>query len=176
MKKKGPAKAALFLFALCAASAGGCAPGRSNQTWADRFSVVAGRVTSDSFVRHSTVVRNGRQKDAMRLVAPITVRAGLAGLSGRLTLRLVATPVFNIGDGLQMDILAGSGEDRRRVYGRYFDAGREAADRNWIPLEIPLDLDGKRDVYLEIQISGGPQGDLVADWLAVAEVRLGSTP
>jgi hypothetical protein len=176
MKNKRPGKAALFLFALCVVFASGCAPARMTQTWADQFSVVAGGGTRDSFERHSIVVRNGKQKDAMRLVAPITVRVGLAGLSGRFTLRLVATPVFNIGDGLQMDILVGSGGDRRRVYGRYFDAGRKAGDRDWIPLEVPLDLSGKSDAYLEIQISGGPQGDLVADWLAVAEMRMGNMP
>lgn len=108
----------------------------------------------------------------MTLVAPLEIRASLAGLSGTHTLKLLATPVFNIGDGLQMDVLVGGAGALKQVYGRYFDAGRKAEDRDWIPLEIALDLSGAGDAYLEIRISGGPQGDLVADWLALAEVRL----
>ena len=119
--------------------------------------------------RHVSVTRKGRRVDATVLIAPVTIRASLAGLAGRFMLNLTATPAFNIGDGMQMDLTLVEGEERRPVYSRYFDAGRMAEDREWIPIEVPLALSGSRDVYLEIKVSGGPQGDMVADWLAFAE-------
>lgn len=108
----------------------------------------------------------------MRLIAPVAIQAGLPGLSGKFTLKLLAAPVFNLGDGFQMEVLVGGAGDRKQIYTRYLDAGRKAADREWIPLEIPFELRGLADAYLEIRVSGGPQGDLVADWLALAEVHL----
>jgi hypothetical protein len=152
----------------------GCGSARSSQTFADRFAVVAGGGTHDSFQQHTVVVRNGRQEDATILVAPITVRANLAGYHGALRLRLLATPVFNIGDGIQMDVFLVNGSDRTRICSRYFDAGRNAADRQWIAMEVPLDFWNRQDSQVEVQVSGGPQGDLVADWLAIAEVRIES--
>ena len=150
----------------------GCGPDRSSSTFADRFTVVAGGGAHDSLQQHTAVVRNGRQEDATILVAPITVRAGLAGYYGKLWLRLLAAPVFNIGDGIQMDVFFLNGSDRTRIFSRYFDAGRNAADRQWIALEIPLELRNGQNSQVEVQVSGGPQGDLVADWLALAEVRI----
>jgi hypothetical protein len=150
----------------------GCGPARSSHTFADRFTVVAGGGAHDSFQQHAAVVRNGRQEDATILVAPITVRAELAGYSGELWLRLLATPVFNIGDGIQMDVFFVNGSNRTRICSRYFDAGRNAADRQWIALEIPLDLRNGQGSQVEVQVSGGPQGDLVADWLALAGVQI----
>jgi hypothetical protein len=149
-----------------------CGSVRSSQTFADRFAVVAGGGAHDSFQQHTSIVRSGRQEDATILVAPITVRANLAGYHGALRLRLLATPVFNIGDGIQMDIFLVNGSDRNRICSRYFDAGRNAADRQWIAMEVPLDLRNRQDSQVEVQVSGGPQGDLVADWLALAEVRI----
>ena len=60
----------------------------------------------------------------------------------------------------------------RMVYTRYFDAGRRAEDREWIPLSIPLDVRDGSGTELIIRLSAGPQGDLVADWLALTSVRL----
>jgi hypothetical protein len=150
----------------------GCSPARSSPSFADRFAVVAGGGAPGSFQQHTAVVRNGKQEDATILVAPITVRAELAGYYGKLWLRLLATPVFNIGDGIQMDVFFLDGSDRTRICSRYFDAGRNPADRQWIALEIPLDLRNGQGSQVEIRVSGGPQGDLVADWLALAEVRI----
>ena len=127
---------------------------------------------SDLLRQHVSVTRKSRRADAMVLIAPVTVRASLAGLSSRFILRLSAAPAFNIGDGMQMDLTLSEAGERRPVYSRYFDAGRKAGDREWIPIEVPLALAGSGDVYLEIKISGGPQGDMVADWLAFAEVVL----
>jgi hypothetical protein len=125
---------------------------------------------SDLLRQHVSVTRKGRRVDATVLIAPVTVRASLAGLSGRFILRLSAAPAFNIGDGMQMDLTLSDAGESRPVYSRYFDAGRKAGDREWIPIEVPLALAGSGDVYLEIKVSGGPQGDMVADWLAFAEV------
>jgi len=125
------------------------------------------------FVRHEQVVRNGLAKDAMVLVAPVIIRASLAGFSGRALLEGLSTPVYNVGDGMQMEILL-LGRGRERVlYSRYYDAGRRIEDRAWIPIRVPLDLEAwPPDSQLEIRVSGGPQGDLVADWLAVGALHI----
>lgn len=150
----------------------GCAPGETAQTLADRFYRVSGDEAGGSFERHASVRRDGTSADAMTLVAPVAIRAGLAGISGRFTLRLLAAPVFNVGDGMQLNVILGEAGVRQPVSSRYFDAGRREADRHWATLEVPLELRGSADTYLEIRLSGGPQGDLVADWLALADARL----
>ena len=127
---------------------------------------------SHSVRRREWVVRRGRGLVTTTLLAPVVVRAGLAGLSGRFTLKLLASPTFNVGDGVQLEVLAGGAGGLRPVCSRYFDAGRLAGDRDWIPLEGPLSLSGAADAYLEIRVSAGPEGDLDADWLALAEARI----
>jgi hypothetical protein len=142
----------------------------------DRFRIVReGGVAagnSQSLRRHEWVTRRGRRMDTTTLLAPVAIRASLAGLSGRFTLKLLASPLFNVGDGVQMEVLAGSADACRQVCSRYFDPGRLAGDRDWIPLEIPVDLSGAEDSYLEIRVLAGPQGNFDADWLALAEVRI----
>jgi hypothetical protein len=81
-----------------------------------------------------------------------------------------ATPVFNVGDGLQMDLFLRQAGARHFIAGRYFDAGRKFEDRDWIPIAFPLDLG--QDDQLEIEVSAGPQGNLVADWLALSSFHL----
>jgi len=130
----------------------------------------AAQGTSGSFERHRQVTRGDVQMDAVTLIAPVMVRAGLDGFSGRFTLIFAAAPVFNLGDGMQLDVLLEGQGRREPVYSRYFDAGRNAADRKWTEVRILLDLAGAE--VLEIRVSGGPQGDLVADWLALAGLRL----
>jgi hypothetical protein len=106
----------------------------------------------------------------MILIAPVSVGASLQGISGNATLEGLATPVFNVGDGMQMDLLVKHAGTTRSIGSRYFDSGRNAEDRNWIPIALPLNLG--EDDQLEIRISAGPQGDLVADWLALSSLRL----
>jgi hypothetical protein len=126
-----------------------------------------------SFVAHFRVVRNGFARDAMVLEAPVSIRAPLAGAAPGAILECQSTPVFNVGDGMQMDMHLIDGVKRRVIYSRYYDAGRHLEDRAWIPLSIPLDLEGSSvAAQLEIRVSGGPQGDLVADWLALSDVRI----
>lgn len=126
-------------------------------------------MTRKHFTPHLGVVRQGRRRDAMVLVAPVVIRAPLAGISGRVCLTGFAAPVFNVGDGIQMDVwLVGDGADRR-VFSRYFDPAHLAQDRAWIPFEIPIRLDGAvEDCQIEIRASGGPHGDHTADWLGVS--------
>jgi hypothetical protein len=81
-----------------------------------------------------------------------------------------ATPVFNVGDGLQMDLFLRRAGARHLMGSRYFDAGRKIEDRDWIPIAFPLDLG--QDDQLEINVSAGPQGNLVADWLALSSLHL----
>ena len=108
----------------------------------------------------------------MLLIAPVTIRASLQNLSGGATVEGLAAPVFNVGDGMQLDLYLIRGAARQTVGSRYFDPGRTADDRNWIPLAFPLALSGAGDDQLEIQLSAGPQGDLVGDWLALGSLRL----
>jgi len=171
--------AAILLIILCT----GCAPSAgisrsaSGLDLTDRFFPVA---ASDrrpegerAFARHERVVRNGVARDAMVLVAPVSIRASLDGFSGRAFLEGHSAPVYNVGDGMEMDILLLGHGRESVIYSRYYDAGRRLEDRAWIPIDIPLDLEEwSRDAQLEIRVSGGPQGDLVADWLALSAIRI----
>jgi len=170
------------ILAACAMGSGCAHRGRESRVGdppadlADRFQAVpvkgSSAPESEYLMRHFPVTRRGRRLDTLTLKAPAAVQAPLAGYPDRCALNLMAAQPFNIGDGLQLDVtLRGSGSDRV-VYRRYFDAARRAADRDWIPLEIPLDLGGLAEPQLEIRISAGPQGDLDADWLALAEIRI----
>jgi hypothetical protein len=128
--------------------------------------------SAESVKKNVSITRQGRKADATILIAPVTVRASLAGIQGPCRLRMLVAPAFNIGDGMQMNLaLIRSGEGRK-IFSRYFDAGRKAEDRAWVRIEVPLDLPAASEVYLEIQVTGGPQGDLMADWLAFAEIEL----
>ena len=105
------------------------------------------------------------------MIAPIRLRAPLDGAMEYIRMEGLATPVFNLGDGFQLDFLLVTDEKSRVIESRYFDPGRRAKDREWIPFSIPL-IPRDREEWLEVRVSGGPQGDLVADWLAIAEPRL----
>lgn len=139
----------------------------------ERFELASGEraksATRKAFTPHVAVVRRGQRRDVMVLVAPVVIRASLAGISGRVCLTGFAAPVFNIGDGIQMDVwLVGAGPEQR-VYSRYFDPARLEQDRAWIPFEIPMELDGTAErPHIEIRVAGGPQGDHTADWLGVS--------
>ncbi len=127
---------------------------------------------SGTFDRHYDVVRKGRKKDSMLLIAPVKAVVDLKNLAGSYLLEGWFTQVFNTGDGIQMDVYQVSEGRRRNIYSRYVDAGRCCQDRAWIPLQVPLSLGPGQSTRIEITASGGPQGDLVADWLAVSSLRL----
>lgn len=136
----------------------------------DRFLPVNPAAQDLHLNRGFSVTRKGVRKDALVLTAPVSVCASLKGVSGRFTLEGLATPVFNIGDGIQLELYLSRAGKRQFIGKRYFDAGRKAEDRDWISIAFPLDL-GEDDL-LEIEISAGPQGDLVADWLALSSLSL----
>jgi hypothetical protein len=121
---------------------------------------------------HFPVVRKGRRRDAMLLIAPVTAKAQVVGIGGNCLLEAWCTQVFNTGDGIEMDIYLTVRGERRKIYSRYFDAGRRTEDRDWIPISVPLNLGKERDSQIEIEASAGPQGDLTGDWLALSCVRL----
>ena len=160
----------------CSPATPGLPPRDAGVDLLDRLAVVRQGTDAardgQSVRRHEWVVRRGRGLVTTTLLAPVVVRAGLTGLSGRFTLKLLASPTFNVGDGVQLEVLLGSAGGFRPVCSRYFDAGRLAGDRDWIPMEVPLSLSGAANAYLEIRVSAGPQGDLDADWLALAEARI----
>jgi hypothetical protein len=122
--------------------------------------------------RSLPVTRRGKRRDAIMLIAPSTVKLTLAGISGPIRLKGWAAPVFNIGDGIQMEMKLTDSQQQRTVYSRRFDAARNAADRDWIPLDIGFNLDESSKWDLEMTVSAGPQGDLVGDWVALAELHL----
>lgn len=108
----------------------------------------------------------------MLLIAPVTAWADVGGIAGSYFLEALCTQVFNTGDGIQMDIYLTERGARRKICSRYFDAGRRAEDRDWIPVSIPLVLGQTQNSRIEIEASAGAQGDLVGDWLALSSVRL----
>jgi len=118
--------------------------------------------------RFLKIIRKGVRKDSLVLIAPSAITAPLFGLSGRRTLRFWAAPVFNIGDGVQMNVFLRRSGIRILVGSRYFDPGRNAEDRSWIPVSIALEVN--EGDLIEIEASAGPQGDLTADWLALNSV------
>jgi len=133
--------------------------------------VEARNSTAGSFQRDATVTRKGKSLEALVMIAPIRLRAPLDGTMENICLEGLATPVFNIGDGFQLDFLLATDEKSRVIESRFFDPGRRREDREWIPFSVPLNRRGGEE-WLEVRVSSGPQGDLVADWLAIAELRL----
>jgi hypothetical protein len=122
--------------------------------------------------RSLPVTRRGKRRDAIVLIAPSTVKVTLAGIFGPVSLKGWIAPVFNIGDGIQMEMKLTDSQQQRTIYGRRFDPARSAADRDWIPLDIGFNLDESNKWDLEMSVSAGPQGDLVGDWVALAELHL----
>jgi hypothetical protein len=135
----------------------------------ERFSLSEAGVPK-TLDRHVEVIREGREREAFILVAPSVVRASLQGAAKEMTLKCLVAPVYDVGDGIQMNVFLERGGTRIPVGSRYFDPGRKAQDRNWISIAMPLSI--RPGDQLEIEVSGGPQGDLVADWLAFSSVRL----
>jgi hypothetical protein len=136
----------------------------------DRFSSADSALQDSHLRQNQYVTRKGLRKKSLVMIAPVCIHASLRGVSGKATLRGWAAPVFNIGDGLQMNLFLRSSGIRHQIGSRYFDAGRKAEDRDWIFLKVPLEMG--EDNWLEIEISAGPQGNLVADWLALSELSL----
>jgi hypothetical protein len=114
------------------------------------------------------VIRKGRRRKALILVAPAKVRALLPGKPGKTNLICIAAPVFDVGDGIQMELSIVRAGGRFPVGNRFFDAGRRAEDRNWVVAAFPIESQVGDE--LEIEVLGGPQGDLTADWLALGSV------
>lgn len=143
-----------------------------NMDLTDRFSPVEHAGAAASLMRRLSVTRKGSRRDAIVLVAPARIRASLHDVSGRLTLEGLAAPVFNLGDGIQMDISLMHSGTQRVVASRYYDSGRKAEDRDWAAISTPIEIDAAGDSQLEIRVSAGPQGDLVGDWLALSSLSL----
>jgi hypothetical protein len=160
------ATAALSLALLCS-----CAPSVPVAAVGLQFSAVDdGR--GGSYESRMPVTRSGRTMQAAVLRAPVAVRLPLGKSSTVLALECLAAPVFNVGDGMLLQAAVVDGGREQVVFGRGFDAGRRAQDRDWVPLSIPLKPCRSADCALILRLSAGAQGDLVADWLALADVRI----
>jgi hypothetical protein len=193
---RDPARCATIMRSLCVISLGsvlllalsGCAPvSRSiplltGVLLEDAFGLKAanGQALSGESRRppHFSLVRAGTRRNGLLLVAPEVVSAPLPGLAGKMEFRCFVAPVYNIGDGVILEIVL-EAEDRERVLlRRRLDAGRRAEDRQWNELVVPLQI--PRDgASLLLRASGGdPEDnpgtgvDLVADWLVIADPRL----
>jgi hypothetical protein len=118
------------------------------------------------------VVRKGVKRKSIVLVAQSVIRLSLQGASGKRELKFWASPVFDVGDGIQLNLFLRRGGERITVGGRYFDSARKSEDRDWIAIEVPLEI--REEDQLEIEVSPGPQGESTADWLALADLRLAS--
>ena len=137
----------------------------------ERF-VPAKQVARRSSLLNPIVVdRAGSKKKAMVLVAPASAKAPLGGDSGRIELQLEAVPVFNVGDGIQMEIWLLDDGPPARICSRYFDPGRRFEDRRWTPVKVEMNVH-RKDAQLEIRVSAGPEGNLTGDWLAFADVSI----
>jgi hypothetical protein len=141
----------------------------SNIDLSERFSLISAEAP-DNFQRHIHAIRKGERKDALKLVAPATIRASLQGATGKWILKFWAAPVFDVGDGFLVMVFLRRSGMRFLVGNRYFDPGRKDEDRNWIPIAIPLEI--QQGDQLEIEASGGSQGDFTADWLALSSPML----
>lgn len=121
---------------------------------------------------HMPVRRAGETRDATVLIAPVAANVALGGQAGRAVLECLTAPVFNMGDGFLLEISLWRAGSRETVCRRYYDPGRRASDRAWIILHVPIDFGEGGAAELRFELSGGPQGDLTADWLALASARL----
>jgi hypothetical protein len=169
--------AAALLFLLAAGCSRPLAEGSSGDPAVDLRPLLAPDTETSAGGRHHSrfeVTRNGRRVESTVLVAPAAVRASLAGIEGPWMLELLMAPVFNLGDGFQMEILLVLPGGNRSLYSRYCDPGRRASDRAWLRVAQPVDLKSGDGRSVEIRVSAGPQGDLVDDWLALGSVRLAS--
>ena len=126
----------------------------------------------NSFRRDVPVERAGQERTSLVLIAPVTVSARLPALAGTVRLTCMTAPVFNIGDGFEFEVALRKPGAREVLLRRYYDPARVATDREWVPLSVAFGADGGEDLDLEMRLSGGPQGDLITDWLAVASPRL----
>ncbi len=118
------------------------------------------------------VTRGGVRRRCAVLIAPAQVAVRVGGVKGSHTLELVAAPVFNIGDGVDLEVTLNGPAGARLLLSRRFDPARRADDRAWQKIGIPLDLTGAPDETIQFRLAGGPAGDLVDDWLALGAVRL----
>jgi hypothetical protein len=162
--------AAALIMAGCSGGADRSLGGSAIPDLMEKFIPVDSTLSGKQFYRQMPVVREGVRRESLVLIAPATVRASLLGISGQTAMVGFAAPVFNVGDGMQMDIFLKRPEGRRLVVSRYFDPGRNAEDRNWIMLRIPLNI--CEEDQLEIELSSGPQEDSTADWLALSSLHL----
>jgi hypothetical protein len=137
----------------------------------DRFTPAIPVADRRSFLNPVVVDRAGLKKNGMILVAPASAKASLEGFHGRIELNLMVVPVFNVGDGIQMEIWLLDGGERVPICRRFFDPGRRFEDRRWTPVTVAMDLNGK-DAHLEIRVSGGPEGNLTGDWLVFADLSI----
>jgi hypothetical protein len=120
--------------------------------------------------KHLDVTRKGIKRNSIVLVAYSAIRVSLQGISGKRTLKLWAAPVFDVGDGIQLSLFLRRRGQRISIGGRYLDSARKSEDRDWIAIEIPLEI--REEDQLEIEVSAGPQGEATADWLALSDLRL----
>jgi hypothetical protein len=125
--------------------------------------------------RRFSLVRGGVRREGLLLVAPAAMQAPLDGIRGTIEFRCSVAPVYNIGDGMTIEILLAFDGGQQSLMRRTVDAGRQSEDRQWIPIAVPVDLPAAGDAALVIRVSGGTPGgssgtgpDLVADWLVVA--------
>jgi hypothetical protein len=161
----------ILLVAIFGASCRGQAPPSSPAGAWDLGSSFAGAVSAPSSVRDFPLVRAGERHAGVALIAPARLSVPVGASRGAFDFHCLAAPVYNVGDGTKLEIYREGREGRRKLFERYFDAARRSEDRRWTTISVPLDV-GDAGVQIVLVVSGGARGDMVADWLAIAEPRL----
>ncbi|MBM3789690.1 MAG: hypothetical protein FJW35_04975 [Acidobacteria bacterium] len=170
-----PRKAVLALVAFAVWN-GACPTARSpleqaagDSNWMERWQRKSG---DGEFHRGMRVARRGTVRPSLVLAAPAQIALQWKGAAGRLRVRCWAAPVFNIGDGCLLSV-TWVGDDRTlSAFSRYFDAARNEADREWSRLDFLVEMGGRPDGELVFELTGGPEGDLTADWMAFADLTV----
>lgn len=150
-----------------------CAPGRVRQVQpvrGDLSSALAHAASPPGSIGDFTMVRAGERRNGVALIAPVRISVPVNSTRGSFEFKCFAAPVYNIGDGVTLEILWEDRSGARSLLRRRFDAARRSEDRRWAEISVPVRIEeGGRIVFAA---SAGPGGDLVADWVAVAEPRI----
>ena len=169
----GTLVARLMLLAISAVAVVSCARSprpRERGAGVDLSGAMARAEGPPGSARDFSMVRAGRRRAGVALVAPAKIAIPVDGVHGSFDFRCFAAPVYNVGDGVTMGILWETATGASILLERRFDAARSAGDRRWTELSVPLEIGGGGRIVLEA--SAGSSGNLVADWVAVAEPRL----
>jgi len=163
----------LLLPALSSCLLAACGPGRSRPVApmpGDLSEELASAASPPGSIRDFTMVRAGERRRGVALIAPVKLSVPVNETHGLFEFRCFAAAVYNVGDGVTLEILWEDSSGARRLIERRFDAARRREDRRWAEISVPLKIEGRG--HIVFAASAGASGDLVADWVTVAQPRV----